>query len=100
MTTPGATTGGAGAPGVVSPGARGVMLEGRGVRHAGRPRVEARTLSALHLWVEAFECDSSILGEELPVDPLLGLVSPLFPLGCFLCERLSIWDASMQAVQG
>jgi hypothetical protein len=51
------------------------------------------TLSALNLWVKAFEFDASISSGELPVHPCLGLVSPLFPLLCCLfVTRLSHCD--------
>ena len=55
-------------------------------------------MSALNLWVKAFEFDAGIQSGELPVYSFLGLVSPLFPLLCFLCERLHVWEPSIQAL--
>ena len=47
-------------------------------------------MSALNLWVQAFEFDAGIQSGELPVYSFLGLVSPLFPLLCFLCEPMML----------
>jgi hypothetical protein len=58
----------------------------------------ASTMSALNLWVKAFEFDAGIQSGELPVHPFLGRVSPLFPPLCFLGERFHIWDPSIQAL--
>ncbi len=57
-------------------------------------------MSALNLWVKAFEFDAGIMRRKLPVNPFLGRVAPLFPLFGFLCERLHIWDPAIQALQG
>ena len=55
-------------------------------------------MSALNLWVEAFELDAGFLSRELPVNALFRRVAPLFPLLCFLGERLQIWDPAIQAL--
>jgi hypothetical protein len=60
----------------------------------------ASTLSALHLWVEAFEFDAGILGRKLPVHAFLGCVAPLFPLRRFLDEGFQIGEPPSQALQG
>ena len=57
-------------------------------------------MSALNLWVEAFEFDAGIQGGKLPVHAFLGRIAPLFPLFGFLSERLHIWYPPIQALQG
>jgi hypothetical protein len=54
-------------------------------------------MSALNLWVKAFEFDAGIQSGERPVYSFLGLVSPLCPLLYCLCERLHVWEPSIQA---
>src|SRR5919109_2167083 len=64
----------------------------------GSLRAEPSTMSALNLWVEAFEFDAGIQSGELPVHPFWGCVAPLFPLLCFLCERLQVWNPAIEAL--
>jgi hypothetical protein len=52
-------------------------------------------MSALNLWVEAFEFDTGILSRELPGNALLRRIAPLFPLCGFVDECLPIWDAAI-----
>jgi hypothetical protein len=61
---------------------------------------QSSALSDLNLWVKAFEFDSGIMSRKLPVNTFLGRIAPLFPLLCFLSERLNIWDPLIQALQG
>src|SRR5262245_15750061 len=63
-------------------------------------RYGTSAVSALNLWVEAFEFDAGIQSGELPVHPFWGRVSPLFPLLGFLYKRLHVWDPTIQALHG
>src|SRR5262245_9850309 len=56
-------------------------------------------LSALTLWVEAFELDARIMRRKLPVHAFLGRIAPLFPLFGFLSERRHIGHPPVQALQ-
>jgi hypothetical protein len=55
-------------------------------------------MSALNLWVEAFELDAGFLSRELPVNALLRRVAPLFPLCGFVDECLPIGDPAIQTL--
>jgi hypothetical protein len=64
------------------------------------PTLIASGLSSLYLWVQALEADAGVCRSELPIHPLLIIISLLMPDLGFLAQDFAIRYSAIQTLAG